>query len=73
MATTAHSGQSSTPTPLPSFEDLLRAKQRALLTDEAKRLRWVLDGPLTTAITVLRQPYHVDTTPEPYYTGNETT
>ncbi|OIW29558.1 hypothetical protein CONLIGDRAFT_680401 [Coniochaeta ligniaria NRRL 30616] len=43
-------------------------------TRSAQRLRWVLDGPLETAIAVLKQPYHdPDTTPEPYCTlqGNE--
>lgn len=44
-----------------------------LLTDEAKRLRWVLDGPLTTAITVLWEPCHDPRTPppEPYCTSNQ--
>jgi hypothetical protein len=69
--------QGSRAAPLPSSEELFRTtKQPAFLTDEARRLCWVLDGPLTTAITVLKQPYHdPDTTPEPYFTseGNEPT
>jgi hypothetical protein len=72
---TTRSGQGSAPATLPSFEELFRRnKKRPLLTDEAKRLRWVLDGSLETAITVLKQPYYdPDTTPEPYCTrqGNE--
>ncbi|OIW23391.1 hypothetical protein CONLIGDRAFT_126421 [Coniochaeta ligniaria NRRL 30616] len=63
-------GEGSARAPLPSYEDLLRGKRITLLTDEAQRLRWVLDGSLTTAITVLQQPYHdPDTTPEPYCTS----
>ncbi|KAB5583028.1 hypothetical protein GE09DRAFT_288074 [Coniochaeta sp. 2T2.1] len=65
---TTRSGQGSPPAAFPSFEEVFNSQQRRpLLTTEAKRLRWVLHGPLETAITVLRQPYHEPgTAPEPY-------
>ena len=73
MVTTRSSGKGSTAAPLPSFEDLLRTEQRVVLTDEARRLRWVLDGPLTTAITVLREPFQepCNPPPEPYCTSSQ--
>lgn len=66
------SGRGSAPSQLPSFEELFsRNHRRPLLTNEAKRIRWVLDGPLETAISVMNQPYHEpDTKPEPYWTSS---
>lgn len=62
-------GDNATRTPLPSFEELSRAKQTALLTKDAQRLRWALDGPLTTALSVMQEPYHDPEagSPEPYF------
>jgi hypothetical protein len=66
------SGRGSAPSQLPSFEELFsRNHRRPLLTNEAKRIRWVLDGPLETAISVMNQPYHEpDTDPELYWTSS---
>lgn len=72
MASTA-AGDNVTRTPLPSFEELFRAERRALLTKDTKRLRWALDSPLTTAISVMQEPYHGPevASPEPYFNSRE--
>jgi len=67
MAT--HSQDPSAPaSPLPSFEELKSQGTYAKIREDVCRLRWVLDGPLETAITVMPQPYHEpDATCEPYF------
>lgn len=69
---TTRSGRGTAPAAsLPSLEEVIRTTHlRPLLTDEANRLRWILNGPLENAISVMQQPYHdPDTTPGPYCTG----
>ncbi|KAK3938875.1 hypothetical protein QBC46DRAFT_343135 [Diplogelasinospora grovesii] len=53
---------------LPSYEALRSAGGYALLSPDAKRLRWSVNGPLTSAILVMKDPWvdPDDATPEPY-------
>jgi len=53
---------------LPSFEDYRRIKYGVGLTDHARRIFWTLNGPLTTAISVMEHPYYdPDSVLEPYF------
>ncbi|KAK4044526.1 hypothetical protein C8A01DRAFT_31312 [Parachaetomium inaequale] len=62
-------GNRSAP-PLPSFEERNSPADPVNLTPETRRIRWTLNGPLETAITVSRHDAHhfdPDEVPEPYH------
>ncbi|OIW28651.1 hypothetical protein CONLIGDRAFT_389466 [Coniochaeta ligniaria NRRL 30616] len=63
-------GENGNPAQLPSYEEQRRSAP-VLLSEEAQRIRWRLNGPLTTAITVMEHP-RIDpgnAVFEPYYHG----
>ena len=58
--------------PLPSFEERNRPLDPVNLVPETRRIRWTLNGPLETAITVSLDVYFdPDEVPEPYCLGKE--
>jgi hypothetical protein len=60
--------------PLPSLEELRDSGgvEAVHSNPETRRIRWTLDGPLETAITVARDFWvDADEVPEPYYLGGE--
>jgi hypothetical protein len=58
----------STPSVLPSFEDLRRAKKPCYRSKDVDRLYWTLDGPLDKAVSVMCHGYYdtKDPAPKPY-------
>jgi hypothetical protein len=58
--------------PLPSLEERRGSADpvQVLANPETRRIRWTLNGPLVTAITVARNYwFDADEVPEPYYIG----
>ncbi|KAB5551030.1 hypothetical protein GE09DRAFT_1240125 [Coniochaeta sp. 2T2.1] len=76
MAEAHHQGAENaakkrTPVQFPSYEEQ-RQKTHVLLTEEARRIRWRLNGPLSTAVSVMEH-WQIDPDNavfEPYYTGD---
>ncbi|KAL2020071.1 hypothetical protein VTK56DRAFT_8875 [Thermocarpiscus australiensis] len=58
-------------TTLPSYEEQDSPQNRVLLNPKTRRIRWTLNGPLETAITVARDWFFdPDKVPEPYHQGH---
>lgn len=56
--------------PLPSFEERISARERINLSPDNPCIRWTLNSPLETAITVARSySFDPNEIPEPYYRG----
>ncbi|KAK4031627.1 hypothetical protein C8A01DRAFT_41923, partial [Parachaetomium inaequale] len=61
----------SAETTLPSYEEQDSPQNRVLLNPKTRRIRWTLNGPLETAITVARDRFFdPDEVPEPYHQGH---
>ena len=71
-AVAEHDAAADSSAPLPSFEERNHPSDPVNLIPETRRVRWTLNGPLETAITVSRDIYFdPDEVPEPYYLGND--
>ncbi len=60
-------------TPFPSFEERWAVQDYTVLTPHAYRIRWTLEGPLATSVSVMKQSLvdpDDDEAPEPYYQGS---
>jgi len=65
--------------PLPSYEERYKQEKSWSLNDktrlsaDAVRIRWTLDGPLETSLSIveLGRIYDPDEVPEPYFLGND--
>lgn len=52
-------GEEQISTQLPSYEEQRKIHGHTLLTEDARRIRWLLNGPLTTAVSVM-QHHQID-------------
>jgi hypothetical protein len=71
-AVAEHDAAADNAAPLPSFEERNHPADGVDLVAETRRIRWTLNGPLETAITISRDVYFdSDEGTEPYYLGND--
>jgi hypothetical protein len=66
MTSTSNVGNEEQSKQLRSYEDLRGAGQSVMLSADAKRIFWPLNGPLTTSICIMEGPFTPDSR-EPYF------
>ncbi|KAK5659395.1 hypothetical protein OQA88_1488 [Cercophora sp. LCS_1] len=67
----AASGDADRSAKLPSYEEHLRAREEVKVSEGARRIRWALNGPLESAITIGRDYFlDPDEVPESYCRGS---